>query len=72
MFDLKYLDKNVNEVLDMVQTVRNMGLVQGQDFDFAFFQEKYDGFSNEPFQKKHVVFTFYNEKWATLFGLKWS
>ena len=69
---LKYLDKNINQVLIMVQAVRDSGLVQGQDFDFAYYQKTYDLFGHEPSRPRHVIFTFYNPKWASFFEIKWA
>jgi hypothetical protein len=69
---LKYLDKNINQVLIMVQAVRDSGLVQGQDFDFAYYQETYDLFGHEPSRPRHVIFTFYDSKWASFFEIKWA
>ena len=51
--------------------LRNMGYVQGVDFDYAYYQEKYDNFSHDPIVKRHARFTFYNDSNASYFALKW-
>jgi hypothetical protein len=59
-----------NEVTDIVRELRNQGLVQGQDFDFSFYQTKWDNMVGEI--PKHTKFTFYEDKWATFFSLKYG
>lgn len=65
------LDKDPNEIMEIVRELRSQGLVQGRDFDFAYQPSKYDSFSyvGEP---RLTIFTFYTEKYSTLFALKYS
>lgn len=72
MISVKVKDKDPNEVMDIVRELRQQGLVQGKDFDFAFHQAKWDNFSYEAVENKHAVFMFYTEKYATLFAIKHS
>ena len=58
-----------NEIMNIVDEMRKAGMVQGKDFDFAFYQSKWDEFTGE--DTRHTVFTFYDEKWATFFMLRW-
>ncbi len=63
----------VPEVMDVVRELRNQGLSQGVDFDFAYTpSESSDGFSMEPLRERYTTFTFYTEKYATLFALKYG
>ncbi len=62
-------DKNPNDIMDIVRELRSSGLVQGKDFDFAFHQSRWDDMIGEI--PKETVFTFYTEKYATLFALKY-
>lgn len=55
------------EVLEMVYYLRGSGLAQGKDFDFAIWRE-----DSDPFQVPFAVFSFYTEKYATVFALKYS
>jgi hypothetical protein len=55
--------------MDIVRALRADGLVQGHDFDFAFHQSRWDDMIGEI--PKETVFTFYTEKYATLFALKY-
>jgi len=63
----------VPDVMDIVRELRDQGLVQGRDFDFAYNLPDWgDGFSMLPFKEKFTLFTFYTEKYATLFALKYG
>lgn len=61
--------KGPNEVLDIVNQLRASGLVQGVHFDFAFNQSRWDEMIGEI--PKYTTFTFYEEKYSTLFALKY-
>lgn len=65
---LKY--RNPIEVMDLVRTLRERGLVQGKDFDFAYYQSKWDNMIGEI--PKHTIFKFYEDKHATLFILQYG
>ena len=58
--------------MEIGQELRSMGYVQGVDFDYAYYQEKYDNFSHDPIVKRHARFTFYNDSNASYFALKWQ
>lgn len=59
-----------NEVLTIVAELRASGMVQGKDFSFSFHQTRWDETDgNIP---DRAEFTFYEEKYATLFSLKYS
>lgn len=58
--------------MEIVRELRAHGMTQGSDFDFAYFQNKYDPITGHRETEEHAVFTFYVEKYATLFTLKWS
>ena len=57
-------------ILEIVRELREFGLVQGTDFDFALHQSKWDNMIGEI--PKNTIFTFYTEKWATWFALKYA
>ena len=63
-------DKDPTEIMEIVRELRGQGLVQGTDFDFAYQPSSYDSFSyvGEP---RLTTFTFYSEKYSTLFALKY-
>ena len=62
--------KNADDTMRIVRELREQGLVQGKDFDFAFNQSRWDDMTGEI--PKQTIFTFYTEKYATLFALKYS
>ena len=62
-------DQNPNDVLDIVRELRASGLVQGVHFDFAYNQSRWDEMIGEI--PKFTTFTFYEEKYSTLFALKY-
>lgn len=61
-------NKSVSEILEIVNQLRSQGLIQGQDFDFAFNQSRWDDMIGEI--PNSTVFTFYDEKYATMFILR--
>jgi len=61
--------KNPNDVLDIVRELRASGLVQGVHFDFAYNQSRWDEMIGEV--PTYTTFTFYEEKYSTLFALKY-
>jgi hypothetical protein len=63
-------NRDANETMDIVSKLRAEGLVQGQDFDFAYNQSRWDGMIGDVPSK--TVFTFYTEKYASLFALKYG
>jgi hypothetical protein len=58
------------DVMDIVRELRAMGLVQGTDFDFSYTPPDYNYEIHEHFER-FTVFTFYQDKWATWFALKY-
>ena len=81
LLSFSYLEANVADVIlyitakrtmEIGQELRSMGYVQGVDFDYAYYQEKYDNFSHDPIVKRHARFTFYNDSNASYFALKWQ
>ena len=62
-------DRDPNAILDIVKELRAGGLVQGVHFDFAFNQSRWDEMIGEI--RRFTTFTFYEEKYSTLFALKY-
>ena len=62
--------KDADDTMRIVRELRQQGLVQGKDFDFAFNQSRWDDMIGEI--PKQTIFTFYTERYATLFALKYS
>ena len=68
-FILKH--KKPDEILTIVRSMREAGMVQGKDFDFAYNKASYDDLGYEAVTPEHTIFKFYDERWATWFALKW-
>jgi len=62
---------NAAETMRVVQEIRESGLVQGQDFDFAYHPPVYH--DRQPHQniKSVAEFRFYTQQYATMFKLKY-
>ena len=62
---------NAAETMHLVQEVRAWGLMQGEDFDFAYhpplYHERNPGYDRASFAE----FRFYEERYATMFKLKY-
>ena len=52
----------------MVQSMRERGWVQGQDFDFTYHPAEYR-YTWDKTANQRTVFTFYREEIATVFAL---
>jgi len=62
-------NRSVTDVLDIVKELKTSGLVQGVHFDFAYNQSRWDPMIGDV--KGFTHFTFYEEKYSTLFALKY-
>jgi hypothetical protein len=62
--------RSAGQIMEIVQELRASGLVQGKDFDFAYYQSRWDEMIGEV--PSETVFTFYQDKYSTLFALKYS
>ena len=64
-------NRGANYIMDIVVALRTKeGWVQGQDFDFAFRQSRWDEMIGEI--PTTTRFIFYNEKYASIFALKYA
>jgi hypothetical protein len=72
MIKIVIYKKNPSEIIEIVRELRAHGLVQGADFDFRYYPTEDNNFSYEDVIHKHTVFTFYEDKQATLFSLKYG
>jgi hypothetical protein len=62
-------NRSVADVLDIVKELKTSGLIQGVHFDFAYNQSRWDPMIGDV--KGFTNFTFYEEKYSTLFALKY-
>ena len=63
--------KKPAEIMDIVREMRSAGMIQGTDFDFAYSHAQYNNDGWDQTSPAQTVFTFYEEKWATWFALRW-
>lgn len=70
MVTFKLNNKSPDEILNIVKQLRAEGYIQGQDFDFAYFRTRWDPMIGD--MEGFTNFTFYNDKKATMFALKWG
>lgn len=71
MINVVIEDKQISEILDIVKELRTIGLVQGQDFDFAYRPPQWDNFSGDAVYNKQTIFSFYKDELASWFTLKY-
>ena len=62
-------NKDPTAILEIVRELRASGLAQGVHFDFALYQNRWDPMIGDV--KGFTNFTFYEEKYSTLFALKY-
>jgi hypothetical protein len=68
--DLVIKHTPAHRAVDLKNQLIEDGLVQGQDFDFAYYQSKWDDMIGEiPTQTK---FSFRDQAMATFYQLKWQ
>lgn len=72
MIEVVIKHKKPNEIMDIVRELRSQGIIQGHDFNFAYHQAKYNNDGWECVIPEHTVFSFYTEKYATFFALKYA
>lgn len=73
MIVVKLSGLDVNRTIEIVHELRSQGLVQGQDFDFKFGQGSYDSYDYGGGWREGITeFTFYDERYATMFKLRWG
>lgn len=71
MIEIVVMDREPSGILDIVRDLRQHGLVQGQDFDFAYRPPRWDNFSGDAVYNRSTVFSFYTEELASWFALKY-
>ena len=66
MSEVRITGKHLNEIREIVGSLRESGLQQGTDFDFAYHPSL--TYKNT----QYTIFKFYDSKLASWFSLKWS
>ena len=75
MINIELTGTKIDTILGIVRDLRQAGLVQGTDFDFAYTLERLDynlASVGEVLAKRQTVFSFYNDSLASWFGIKYA
>jgi hypothetical protein len=72
MIEVKLPHRDPNNIMEIVRLLRDKGLKQGKDFDFAYNQATYDPITGHHVTDRYTSFYFYDEKWATWLLLKYQ
>ena len=75
MIDIRLTDVRIDTILGIVRDLRQAGLVQGTDFDFAYTPERLDynlASVGEILARRQTVFSFYDDGLASWFGIKYA
>ena len=72
MIEVKILDIQVGQIVEIVHDLRLKGYVLDVDFEFEYHPPKFDNLSGHPVYNRHVIFKFYKEELATWFSLMYQ
>ena len=73
MITVRLVQRTASEVLTIVSEIRQAGLRQGIDFDFAYHQAKHDPINGHLINEPYSVFSFYGDaEYALIFKLKYG
>lgn len=72
MTSIEILHVGAVRALELRDQLLDAGLVQDQDFEWAYYQAEYDNFSADAVVPRHVAFRFQDAKLATYYQLKWA
>jgi UDP-N-acetyl-D-mannosaminuronate dehydrogenase len=75
MINIELTGTKIDTILGIVRELRQAGLVQGQDFDFAYTPERLDynlASVGEVLARRQTVFSFYDDGLASWFGIKYA
>lgn len=72
MIEIKLFDKMPNDMLELVKELRQLGYVQGRDFDFEYHPPKYNDWAMDAEYNRLTIFRFYKDELATWFELRYK
>ena len=75
MINIELTGTKIETILGIVRELRQAGLVQGRDFDFAYTPERLDynlATVGEVLARRQTVFSFYDDGLASWFGIKYA
>ena len=71
MTEVRINNVDAVDAMRIVQELRDMGWIQGKEFDFSYHHTRRDSYSYEVMDPMHVDFVFYRPEYATMFTLKY-
>lgn len=64
---------SVTDLLILVYKLREFGLAQGTDFDYAYYPPQYEtDLAYRQISSRHAIFSFHDEHAAMIFKLKFT
>jgi len=69
MIEVKLIDIMPNEMIDIVNELKQKGYQLGIDFDWEYHKPKFDDWSGDAVYNRYTVFKFYKDELATWFEL---
>jgi hypothetical protein len=69
MIEVKLIDIMPNEMIDIVNDLKQKGYQLGIDFDWEYHKPKFDDWSGDAVYNRYTVFKFYKDELATWFEL---
>jgi hypothetical protein len=69
MIEVKLIDTQPNEVIDIVNELKRKGYQLGIDFDWEYHKPEYNDWSGDAVYNRYTMFKFYTEELATWFEL---
>ena len=72
MTSIQLLHIGAVRALELRDQLLAVGLVQNQDFEWAYYQPTYDNFCSDAVSPRRVEFRFRDAKLATFYQLLWA
>jgi hypothetical protein len=69
MIEVRIIDIMPNEMIDIVNELKQKGYQLGIDFDWEYHKPKFNDFSGDAVYNRYTVFKFYKDELATWFEL---
>lgn len=71
MIEVVVRHRSAVKIVDIVQELRELGLVSGDDFEFSYYKAEWDSRDDAQYTR-YTVFQFKDEATATWFSLKYA
>lgn len=71
MTEIKLFEKDLGEIINIVNDLKRSGFILHHDFDFAYVPGNHDYINEQDSIPHHVEFIFHQESLASWFALKY-